>query len=69
MAEFKDKVKKYMGKEEKPKRTEAEYKKRENLIAVIESHVGALQSMPYDKISTRDLFALANGVRGDIKRK
>jgi len=63
---FEDKVKKYMGK--KPKKSEKEYKRRENFINIIEAKVGILQSVPYDRIDTTDLFKIANALSGHMRK-
>jgi len=42
--------------------------KRENLIAIIESKVGTLSSVPFNKIDTLDLFKLANALQGNVRK-
>jgi len=64
---FEDKVRKHLGK--KGEEGGVEKHRRENLIAIITSKAGALNSVPFDKIDTADLFKLANALSGDIRRR
>lgn len=66
--DFKDKVREHLGK--KPKeRTKEEQKKRKNFISIIEAKAGLLSSVPFDKIDTKDLFAIANAITGKVARR
>ena len=59
--EFKDRVKKYMGKEAKPG-SEEERKRRQHLISIIEAKTGSLKTVNFDKIDTADLIRIANAL-------
>jgi hypothetical protein len=63
---FEDKVRKHLGKKPEGKTAEEESKRRDNLIVIIEQKIN-FDSIDLDKVSTGDLFKIANALTKDIK--